>query len=675
MAKEGPRRRYPIGAEPLPGEAGTHFRVWAARRRSVEVVAGAESFPLEREASADEGYFSGTVARLGDGQRYSFRLDGEAKLFPDPASRFQPEGPHGPSQIVDPGRFRWTDRAWRGVPPERRVIYELHLGTFTPEGTFQAAARQLPALADLGITIVELMPIAEFPGRFGWGYDGVDLWAPTRLYGTPDDLRALIDAAHALGLGVILDVVYNHLGPDGNYLGAFSADYFTDRHPNEWGRAINFDGPNSGPVRELFVANAGYWIDEFHFDGLRLDATQAIIDDSPEHVLSAIGRRVREAAGAERISYIVAENESQQTRLVRARKAGGYGLDALWNDDFHHTAMVALTGHNEAYYTDYFGTPQELISAVRWGYLYQGQRYEWQKQRRGTPALDLPAATFVSFLENHDQTANSGCGARLHRTTSPGRLRAMTALLLLGPATPMLLQGQEFASSAPFLYFADHEPRLGALVAKGRREFLAQFASLAGADGKECLCNQVDPADPRTFTRCKLDFTERETNATTYALHRDLLRLRREVPAFAQQRADRLHGAVLGPDAFVLRFFCPDGDDADGDDADGDGRRGRSEDGQRGDRLLLLNLGRDLDLVRAPEPLLGPPPPGDVDRGGDGGRLRWVTAWSSEHPRYGGGGTPGIEGEGESDGHWHLPGESAVVMAPGALLAPVGRDG
>ena len=296
----------------------------------------------------------------------------------------------------------------------------MHIGTFTQEGTW-AAASAVARVAAAGITLLEIMPVADFPGRFGWGYDGVNLFAPTRLYGQPDDLRRFVDAAHAVQLGVILDVVYNHLGPDGNYLGSFSDLYFSDRYENEWGEAINFDGPGAGPVREFFLANAGYWIDEFHLDGLRLDATQQIFDASSPHILAEIGQRARSAAGKRQV-FLVSENEPQETRLVRPLEDGGYGLDALWNDDFHHSAIVALTGRNEAYYSDHLGKPQEFVSAVKWGFLFQGQRYAWQK-RRGHPALDLAGSNFVNFLENHDQVANSCDGKRVRFQTSPGRWR------------------------------------------------------------------------------------------------------------------------------------------------------------------------------------------------------------------------------------------------------------
>jgi len=387
-------RRFAIGAEVITG-GGTDFRVWAPKSSSVAVEIGSDrnlteglrKIELEPEG---EGYFRGYVGDCGEGMFYKYKLDGGS--FPDPGSRFQPEGPHGPSQIVDPSRYEWHDEGWGGVRREGQVLYEMHVGTFTREGTWKAAMKELPELARLGITVLEVMPVAEFSGRFGWGYDGVDLFAPTRLYGTPDDLREFVDRAHAAGLGVILDVVYNHLGPEGNYLKQFSDHYFTSRYSNEWGEPINFDGDHSGPVREFFCANAVYWIEEFHLDGLRLDATQQIFDGSAEHILAELTRKAREA-GKGRSTYLIGENEPQEVRLVRPIDKDGYGMDAVWNDDFHHTAMVALTGRSEAYCSDFKGSPQEFISAAKWGYLYQGQWYSWQKKGRGTPAFGYPGAS------------------------------------------------------------------------------------------------------------------------------------------------------------------------------------------------------------------------------------------------------------------------------------------
>ncbi len=617
MTMTGIRRRLSAGVE-LQESGEAHVRVWAPACRTVEFVTepanGGKSLvqALTREA---HGYFCGTVHDVDAGTRYWLRLDG-SRLRPDPVSRFQPEGPHGPSQIVDACRYAWSDDAWSGPSLDGQVLYEMHVGSFTQEGTWSAAAEQLPELAALGITTVEMMPVADFAGRYGWGYDGVNLYAPTRLYGTPDDLRAFIDRAHAAGIAVILDVVYNHFGPDGNYLNEFSPDYFTRKYTNDWGEAINFEGPAA--ARDFFIENAGYWIDEFHFDGLRLDATQDVHDGSPEHVLASIARRAREAAGRRRI-YLVAENEPQERVIVRRLPEGGFGFDAMWNDDYHHSARVALTGRREAYYTDYKGTPQELVSCAKYGFLYQGQWYAWQKKRRGTSGLDYPHHTTVAYLENHDQVANTGFGRRLHEVSSPGRYRAITALTLLGPWTPMLFQGQEFSSSAPFTYFMDHREELRAPVCEGRREFLRQFPSLAGADVDPWI---APPADENSFRRCKLDFAERQTHTPAYALHRDLLALRRTDPVLAAAGSGRVDGAVLSSEAFVLRYF----------------------DEEAGDRLLIVNLGCDLELSPVPEPLLAPP---------DG--ATWVLAWNSESAAYGGEGVPPVD----VNGKWRLAGESA----------------
>jgi len=619
-----PVRRLPVGAEPQP-DGGVHFRVWAPRCREVAVeIEGAEPAALQAET---DGYFALWSQSAQAGMRYRFRLDRGKVALPDPASRFQPDGPHGPSEIVDPESFAWTDGAWRGVAREHLVIYEMHLGTFTTEGTWEAASRELPALAELGITCLEIMPVAEFAGRFGWGYDGVDLFAPTRLYGRPNDFRRFVDRAHFLGIAVILDVVYNHIGPEGNYLKSFSSDYFTDRYNNEWGEAINFDGLNRGPTREFFVANAGYWIDEYHLDGLRLDATQQIFDRSEDHILAAIVRQVR-AAGRGRTTFVVGENEPQHAKLVRPAERGGYGLDAVWNDDFHHSAMVALTGRREAYYSDYRGRPGEFIAAAKHGFLYQGQYYPWQRKARGSPALDLPAECFVVFLQNHDQVANSGTGQRCHALTSPGCFRAMTAWFLLMPGIPMLFQGQEFGASSPFFYFADHEIELTDDVRDGRRTFLAQFPSLAS---RKMQAELADPGDVNTFRRTMLDLGERQRHASIYALHRDLLELRREDPVLGQ-RPCRIDGATLTDEAWILRFFSLSG----------------------ADRLLIVNLGRDLLLGSAPEPLLAP-----VED------QAWQLLWSSEARSYGGAGIAAQDAE----GNWLIPGRSATLLMPGPSTA------
>jgi maltooligosyltrehalose trehalohydrolase len=631
------RRRLPVGAE-YGGDGRTHVRVWAPAAGRVAVVIEENSTSLEGEG---DGYFSGLIDAK-PGALYQFRIDDGKQLYPDPASRFQPDGPHGPSEVVDPTAFRWTDSQWGGATIAGQVVYEMHVGTFTRDGTWAAAERELEELAHLGITTIEVMPVADFHGKFGWGYDGVNLFAPTRLYGSPDDFRHFVDRAHAAGIAVVLDVVYNHLGPVGNYLRAFAPAYFTDRYPNEWGDAINFDGPDAAPVREFFIANAGYWIDEFHLDGLRLDATQQMFDASGVHVVEAIGRRARAVAG-DRPVLLIAENEPQDTRLVRPPEQGGYGLDALWNDDFHHSAMVALTGRAEAYYSDTQGEPQEFISAAKYGYLFQGQPYHWQRKPRGTPSWGLSPSTFVVYLQNHDQIANSARGLRGHQLTSPGRWRAMTTLLLLLPGTPMLFQGQEFSASAPFLYFADQDPELAAVVKRGRAEFLSQFPSAVDYVRKSEL---DDPVEPRTFARCVLDFTERQRHAQAYALHHDLLKLRREDAAFRSQQWQGVDGAVLSARAFVLRFFT---------------------DNHLDDRLVIVNLGRDLTRPSFAEPLLAPP----------AADLEWTIRWSSEDPAYGGRGTTEIWAKDDADkvkrdpkpdpeaaARYFIDGESAVVLRP-----------
>jgi maltooligosyltrehalose trehalohydrolase len=523
--------------------------------------------------------------------------------------------------VVDPHAYAWQDDDWPGVTPHGQVIYELHIGTFTPEGTFAAALGQLAELKALGITMLELMPVAECPGRFNWGYDGVQLYAPYHVYGTPDDFKRFVDAAHGLGLAVILDVVYNHLGPDGNYLPHFSPHYFTDRHGNEWGEAIDFDGPHSQPVRDFFIGNACYWIREFHLDGLRLDATQAIHDASPLHVLAELSERARAVAQPRGI-FLVAENEPQAIRTVQPVAQGGHGLDAMWNDDYHHSARVAVTGRHEGYLHDHRGRAQEFISAIKRGFLYQGQHYQWQKQARGSQVTHQPASAFVVFTQNHDQVGNTFYGQRLCQLTSPGRHRAITALTLLAPQTPLLFMGQEFAASTPFAFFADHGPELAAKVLEGRRAFVAQFASYASPAAQEAI---LDPADERTFQACKLDFTERQRHAPVYALYRDLLRLRRDDPVIAAQCRECIDGAVLSERAFVLRWF----------------------DAARGDRLLVVNLADELDFRPGPEPLLAPPS-GSV----------WRLAWSSDDPCYDG---PGLVNPCQDDG-WRLPGECAVLL-------------
>lgn len=592
------------------------FRVWApaAREVLVELHGRRDKLPL---VPGEGGYFTGEFDGLQAGQLYHYLVDG--RKLPDPCSRYQPEGPHGPSMIVDRHAYRWHDGGWSGIELAGLVLYELHIGTFTPEGNFEGAIRRLRHLRETGINCIEVMPLSECPGRFNWGYDGVDWFAPSHNYGPYDAFKAFVDAAHAEGLGVILDVVYNHFGPDGNYLRGFSPHYFSEQ-ATEWGDAINYDGEHSEAVRELVIANACEWVREFHLDGLRLDATQAIFDESDRHLVADLTSAVRLAADGRRV-VVIAENEPEHATQLLPVEQGGLGLDAMWNDDFHHSAVVAATGRREAYYHDYLGTAQEFVSACTRGFLYQGQYYPWQEKTRGEP-LRGPASQCVTFLENHDQVANSVTGERLHARSSPGVHRALTATLLLGPQTPLLFMGQEFSASAPFLFFADHQGELRGLVREGRREFLSQFPGAKSADGRGHI---PDPGDEATFLRCRLDWDECTPDNPSLQLHCDLLTLRREDPVLSGQGKRGFAGAVLSESAFVLRWF----------------------DDTEGDRLLLVNLGRDLRDQPLPEPLLAPPL-----------RRRWVLRWSSDHIRYGGTGT--VDPAPEKG--WLVPGQSAMLL-------------
>lgn len=605
------------------GDGLTAFRVWAPDRKMVDVCLetpqGLRYLPLRR---AERGYFEGTH-QAAPGMRYRYRLDGDACL-PDPCSRFQPEGPHGPSLIVESGKFRWTDEGWKGPSLRGQVIYELHVGAFTPEGTYEGVRKQLPWLGELGVTLVELMPLATFPGRFNWGYDGVDLFAPCAVYGTPDDLRRLVDEAHRLGLGILLDVVYNHLGPDGNYLSQYSKLYFTDKYPTEWGEPLRFEGEEARPVRDFFIQNAAYWIGEFHFDGLRLDATQCLYDSSKPHIVAEIAAAARAAAGSRQI-ILIAETEPQDVAMVRPPAQGGHGLDAIWVDDFHHSARVAATGRSEAYTMDYRGTAQELVSCALRNSLYQGQWYAWQKKSRGSILRGTAPERVVFYLQNHDQVANFLRGERLHRLAGAPIARALTTFWLLLPQTPLLFMGQEYFASQPFVFFVDHVPELQQKVNQGRAEFVAQFASARCALERE---GYHLPVVDEALHLSRLDPAEREGpgHREALALHKALLTLRRTDPCFSAQDPARIEGATLSERALVLRYAGEQG----------------------GDRLLLLNLGTDLRLEPCPEPLLAPLP-----------GTRWGLLLSSEEIRFGGGGVCHPDGTGT----WLVPGHTALVLA------------
>jgi maltooligosyltrehalose trehalohydrolase len=602
---------------------GVRFRVWAPKCQSIDVILDNQQiFPLKKK---DHGYFDATILQAEAGMLYRYRINGQEK-FPDPCSRFQPEGPHGPSMIVDPDDYQWQDHHWLGKSLKGQVLYEMHIGAYTPEGTFDAAADQLEELKNLGITVIEVMPVAEFPGEWNQGYDGASLFAPSHLYGDANAFKRFVDRAHSLGLGVILDVVYNHFGPDGNYTGLYSDDYLSDRHKTPWGDGVNFDGPNSQDAREFFLTNTCYWIDEFHLDGLRVDSTQDIHDDSQPHILAEIAMRTRQIAAPRHI-ILIAENEPQNINIVRPLDEGGYGFDGVWNDDFHHAAIVALKGRSEAYYTDYKGNPQEFISLLKRGYLYQGQSYSWQGNTRGTIVKNEPASCFVFYLQNHDQIANELRGERIHALTDWARYKAMTAILLLAPETPLLFMGQEFGASSPFLFFADHSnPELARTVFEGRKKSMEQFASFASAY-KSPSAKKVlhDIGSRASFERSKLDLSERQKNEGIYQFHKDLLRIRNKDPVFGTQDRFAIDGAVLDPFSCAIRFFGKNGDD----------------------RLLLVNFGKDLEYHPIPEPLLAPSEKGF-----------WELIWSSDDPLYGG---PGVLNPFRNRG-WFLPGQSAVLL-------------
>src|ERR1700722_7187084 len=433
------------GAEPQG--KGVSFRTWTTEKRKVSLVVFGDNesvvreIPMERETT---GYYSAIDPASAPGTLYKYRLDDN--LVPDIASRFQPRGVHGPSQVVDGRSFHWTDAGWKPPALHDLVIYELHVGTFTEEGTFKAIAARFDHLKGLGINTIELMPVADFAGDRNWGYDCVSIYAPSRAYGKPDDLRSLVNAAHQSGLAILLDVVYNHLGPDGNYMGVYSAHYFNEAHHTPWGAAFNFDGPDALPVRKHFAENPLYWVKEFHMDGFRLDATHAIPDDSPKHLIQEIAERVQ-AFGA----LVICEDPRNERKLILPRDKGGYGCDAVWADDFHHVVRVQMTNESEGYMGYFKGTMVELLKTMREGWLFTG---ELQKDGipRGTPGADIEPEHFVHCISNHDQVGNRAYGDRLNRVISPAAYRAASALLVTDPYTPMLFMGQEWASSRPFLY-------------------------------------------------------------------------------------------------------------------------------------------------------------------------------------------------------------------------------
>ncbi len=522
--------------------------MWAPTRAAIELILE-KTGGVHRLDRRDDGTFVGSVPGVRAGDRYRYRVDGRGP-FPDPASRFQPEGVHGPSEVVDASAFRWNDSGWTGIALEDLVLYELHVGTFTPAGTYAGVIGRLPYLRDLGVSAIELLPLGDFPGERNWGYDGVAPFAPARFYGRPDDLRRLVDEAHGHGLAVLLDVVYNHFGPDGAYLGQFSPHYFSARKPTPWGAALNLDGEHARGVREFLIENALHWVHEHHLDGLRLDATHALRDEGSRHLLAEMQFRLR-ASARERRLLLIAEDNRNWSRVVRPEAEAGYGLDAQWSDDFHHQLRRILAGDHEGYYADYRGSVGDLAKTVRDGWLYRGEYSVYHEKARGEDPAGLPPRSFVFYLQNHDQVGNRAHGERLHHQIDPAAWRAATVLLLTAPEVPLLFMGQEWAAPSPFLFFTDHHERLGARIGEGRRKELSAFAAFAEPAAREAI---PSPQDPETFRRSRLDWSrlEEPPRAATRRLYRALLRLRRADLLLRAATWEGFDARALGEEGMLL---------------------------------------------------------------------------------------------------------------------------
>jgi maltooligosyltrehalose trehalohydrolase len=508
----------------------TPFRVWAPNAKTVEVEAGGDRYSM---TAGEHGWWFAELSVDESHAEYAFVVDSGEPL-PDPRSPWQPRGIDGRSRVVDHKSFAWTDRRWQAGPLSAAIVYELHVGTFTPQGTFTGAIDKLDYLAELGISHIELMPVAEFSGSRGWGYDGADLYAPHHAYGDPDDLKRLVDACHSRGLAVILDVVYNHLGPAGNHLARFGP-YFTDRYATPWGQAINFDGPESDEVRRFFCDNALMWLRDYHFDGLRIDAVHAIIDTSATHFLEQLACEVADLeAQSGRHLVLIAESDLNDPRVVRPPEIGGYGIQAQWSDDFHHALHALLTGERDGYYAD-FGSLAALAKALERVFVNDGRYSPFRRRRHGRPAAGLPGHSFLGYLQNHDQIGNRAKGERSAHLMNVGRLKIAAALVLTAPFIPMLFQGEEWGASSPFLYFTDHQDaELGRAVTEGRRREFAAFSAHAE--------DVPDPQAHATFERSKLIWAERDSEPHSALLdwHRRLIALRRKVPALSDTRLDRV---------------------------------------------------------------------------------------------------------------------------------------
>ena len=527
----------PFGTE-VRGDGSVRFRLWAPNAKRVALCEHETEhhWPL---VALEDGWFELVTREVASGARYWFQIDDETKV-PDPASRFQPFDVQGPSEVIDPGAYDWGDGGWRGRPREEAVIYELHVGAFSPEGTFRAAEDKLDYLVDLGITALELMPVADFPGRRNWGYDGVLPYAPDHSYGRPEDLKHLVEAAHSKGLMIFLDVVYNHFGPEGNYLRVFAPQFFTSRHQTPWGEGINFDGPDSRTVRDFFIDNALYWLEEYGFDGLRLDAVHAIVDDSSPDIVTELAQAVRQKFGSERFIHLILENVDNAAHYLRgdqqrgdqrkhAHLYDGHLYDAQWNDDIHHAMHVLITGESNGYYSDYARQPlRHLCRCLTEGFAYQGEYSEYHSAPRGEATTGLPPSAFVSFLQNHDQVGNRAFGDRISTLARPEALKAAMEILLLAPSPPLIFMGEEFGATTPFYFFCDFQGDLASAVTAGRRNEFASFEKFKSPSVRDQI---PDPNVEETYLRSKLDWgsLELELHADWLRFYRQLLSLRRRV--------------------------------------------------------------------------------------------------------------------------------------------------
>jgi maltooligosyltrehalose trehalohydrolase len=605
-----------FGARPLP-DGGTQFRVRAPLAKSLEVkvvgrepltgpepLAGheARTFPFVR---AGEGVFEARVPGVGAGADYFYVIDGERER-PDPVSRFQPAGVHGPSRVVAPDSFKWTDDGWEGIRLKDYVIYELHTGTFTPEGTFEAVIPKLAHLKSLGVTAVELMPVAEFPGGRNWGYDGAHLYAPQSTYGGPEGLKQLIDACHREGLAFVLDVVYNHLGPEGNYLGEYLPVYSSD-HESPWGAGLNFDGADASGVRRYFVDNALYWLTEFHVDALRLDAVHAITDAGPRHILEEMAEEFRaQSCALGRRAYLIAESDLNDVRVIKAKTEGGYGIDAQWSDDFHHSLHAMLTKTDRGYFSD-FGRLGDLAKAIQEGFVYCGQHSAFRGRGHGTSSVERPGEQFVVCIQNHDQIANGYWGDRLSRLLKLEQQRLAAAILLCGtPNVPMLFMGEEWSERAPFLYFTSHtDPELGRAVRRGRMEEYDSFVRGEG-ETESTIGGFSDPQSEITFVRSKLNWEapEQSPHAEMLRYYRDLLATRQRYGCLSNCDKEQTRVRFDEQQRWLAIERGDEGSNVGGDDGrggndgDGDGRGDDEGDDVGGTRALLVcNLAGEAQVV------------------------------------------------------------------------------